>query len=118
MKDYKFSSRGVGLDSIKKCFVCGCGRDEAFGCMPNIAAFVDSKEDGEEIVKLFPEDSARLDYRPSEPKWIQVKIGACEKHKPALEELHRLTRSGTIYKRDIELAQIVGKMLTYFDKSE
>ncbi len=47
--------------------------------MANIAAFVTSKEEGEEVVRWFG-DGAYLDFRPSEPNWIQVKIGACEKH--------------------------------------
>ena len=100
----KFKSRGVGMDVIGKCFVCGCRTP---GVTPNIAAFVDSKEDGEVVVSFFREGSARLDYRDFEPNWIQVKIGACEKHEPCLEELTALTRHGTIRERDILLASLI-----------
>ena len=58
--------------------------------MHNIAAFVASKDAGERIVAMF-ERGAWLDYREYEPNWIQVKIGACDKHKQNLELLERLT---------------------------
>lgn len=45
--------------------------------------FVPSRETGEAIVSMF-EKGARLDYRPSEPKWIQVKINACDDHYSSL----------------------------------
>lgn len=99
----KFRARGVGLDKVRKCFVCGCNNDLF---TPNIAAFVDTKSEGETIVSWFPQDSAWLDFREHEPNWVQVKIGACKEHEPALHELCRLTRSGDIYKRDIHLAQL------------
>ena len=98
-----FKSRGTGLDHIKKCFVCGCKTS----LIPNISAFVNSKEDGEVVVSFFREESARLDYRDFEPNWIQVKIGACEKHELCLEELTTLTRHGTIRERDVLLACLI-----------
>jgi hypothetical protein len=79
----RFTSRGMGLDNTPGCFICG-GEPHLYN---NISGFVESKEAGERIVALFPK-GARLDYRPSEPKWIQVKIGACDKHKAALISLH------------------------------
>jgi len=85
-KSLKFRPRGIGLDSCPGCFVCG-GESQM---MNNISGFVDSKEDGEKIVFWF-ESGARLDCRKSEPDWIQVKIGACEKHLPNLEKLDKMT---------------------------
>ncbi len=104
-KEYlAFSSRGIGLDGINKCFVCGCKNS---GVTPNISAFVHSKEDGEIVTSFFQEDSARLDYREHETDWIQVKVGACKKHEDCLEELQALTRHGTIRKRDVLLACLI-----------
>jgi hypothetical protein len=77
-----FSPRGIGCDSCPGCFVCG-GDTKLYS---NIAAFVKSKEDGLQIVTWF-ERGARLDWRDSEPNWIQVKIGACDKHMPNLYRL-------------------------------
>ena len=82
-----FASRGVGTDMTPGCFVCG-GKE---GMQNNIAAFVNHKHAGERVVSLFKQ-GARLDWRPREPSWIQVKIGACKKHLPNLEALHSLTR--------------------------
>lgn len=101
---FTFKSRGVGLDHLDKCFVCGCNVNYI---TPNVSGFVESKEDGENIVPFFREGSARLDYRDFEPNWIQVKIGACEEHEPCLDELHTLTRHGTIRKRDVFLACLI-----------
>ena len=84
-----FAPRGIGLDVCPGCFVCG-GEEHADGFLNNIAAFVNSKENGETIVKWFGE-LARLDFRPSEPNWIQVKVGACDKHLLNLKKLEELT---------------------------
>lgn len=78
-----FRSRGIGLDS-GKCFKSGC---EETGVLHNIAAFVDSEGDGRKVVRMF-EQGAYLDYRKTEPDWIQVKIHACGEHLSALEELN------------------------------
>ncbi|RJQ28064.1 hypothetical protein C4565_04220 [Candidatus Parcubacteria bacterium] len=87
-----FRSRGIGLDETPGCFVCG-GSTKLHS---NIAAFVQCKEAGERIVKMF-ETGARLDYREHEPDRIQVKIGACDKHFRNLEMLHNKTsETGTI----------------------
>ena len=82
-----FSSRGIGTDTTPGCFVCG-GEKWAYN---NIAAFVGHKNAGERVVALF-EKGARLDWRPNEPTWIQVKVGACDRHLPNLRALDRLTR--------------------------
>jgi hypothetical protein len=59
---------------------------------PDMAAFVDSKEAGERVVGMFQQQGSRafLDFRPSEPNWVQVKIGACDDHLPNLEGLQTL----------------------------
>jgi hypothetical protein len=79
------SSRGIGLDSTPGCFVCG-GKQ---GMYNNIAAFVITKAAGERVVAMFHQ-GARLDYREHEPDWIQVKIGACNRHLPNLQILDGL----------------------------
>lgn len=95
-----FRVRGIGLDSVPCCFVCGRADDRSGrSLMANIAAFVSSKEEGETIVGWF-RGRARLDYRPSEPSWLQVKIGACDEHKPVLERL--AANHGRIRQADIE----------------
>ena len=86
MANFEFRSRGLGLDTTPGCFVCGGGSE----LRPNIAAFVKSRPDGEDIVRLFGR-GARLDYRDFEPKWLQVKVGACPVHKLALARLDELT---------------------------
>ena len=86
-----FRPRGIGIAGSPGCFVCG-GELEL---MTNMAAFVDSKESGERIVKMF-KTGAYLDYRDYEPNWIQVKVGACEKHTPNLKALQFFTQNGII----------------------
>jgi len=81
-KSIHFKSRGIGMDVCPGCFVCG--GEECM--MTNVSAFVETKEDGEKIVSWFKQ-GAKLDYRDFEPSWIQVKIGACEKHLRNLEEI-------------------------------
>lgn len=82
-----FASRGIGLDQTPGCFVCGGG----VGLFSNIAAFVQCKEAGERVVGMFGGKGARMDYREYEPDRVQVKIGACDTHKPNLKKLHELT---------------------------
>jgi hypothetical protein len=76
--------RGIGKDWTPGCFLCPLS--EAGPLYHNIAAFVATREDGERIVRWFGH-GARLDYRPAEPQWIQVKVGACDRHLPELREL-------------------------------
>ena len=91
----KLAVRGIGLDEVPGCFVCGAiWRDEAArkarnSYLSNISAFVKTKEVGEKIVAMFPR-GARLDFRPTEPDWIQVKIGACSAHYLLLDRLMRM----------------------------
>lgn len=83
-----FRVRGLGLDNIGGCFVCGELLDH---CCSNISGFVKCKASGERIAKLFPSKIGhRLDYREYEPDRVQFKIGACDVHKPNLELLQIL----------------------------
>lgn len=94
----KFAPRGIGTDVCPGCFICGAKKNSM---MPNIAAFVSSKEDGEKIVGWF-DKKAKLDYRPHEPNWIQVKVGACENHISNLNKLYNATAVyGVIRHHDI-----------------
>ena len=96
----RYSPRGLGLGSAC-CFVCG---KNDRGVQDDMAAFVAGKQGGEEVVEVFRKAGchAELDYRPYEPDWVQVKVGACKEHKPNLEQLYRLTRE----KRWIDLPTI------------
>jgi hypothetical protein len=100
----KFSPRGIGLDVCPCCFVCGTQeRNQGSNhYLNNIAAFVDSKEEGEKIVGMF-NGKARLDYREREPNRIQLKVGACDKHLPNLELLYNTTKEnhGRIRQKNI-----------------
>lgn len=98
-----FRSRGIGLDACPCCFACGTKlrAPGANDYLHNISAFVASKEDGQQIVGWFGL-GARLDWRESEPGWIQVKVGACSAHKGNLEKLDKLTsKYGIIRVADI-----------------
>jgi len=103
-----FAPRGIGTDRVPSCFVCGEVPKEC--SFHNIAAFVSSEAEGKEIVQWFglpDQDCARLDLRPSEPNWIQVKAGACETHRPNLHRLLAATaRYGRIRQKDIADARL------------
>lgn len=91
--------RGIGMDNCPGCFVCG--NPEPGSLLANLSGFVTSKEDGEAIVAMFSA-GARLDYRPSEPNWIQVKVGACEAHIKHLQELsHSISLHGYIIRQHV-----------------
>lgn len=93
--------RGIGSDYGLRCFVTGAERD----LMPNISGFVTSKESGERVVAMFG-GLARLDFRPSEPNWIQVKVGALPEHMSALQDLYRYAViSGRVTPKAIEAAK-------------
>jgi hypothetical protein len=107
-----FKPRGIGLDSCPGCFVCGTDlRSEgANHYMNNISGFVNSKEDGQQIVEWFL-FGARLDYRESEPSWIQVKIGSCDQHLPNLQYLNDTTYKSHGYIRKIDIAEAVALII-------
>ena len=109
-KPIVFSSRGIGLDSCPGCFVCNKPKrtddPTKSDLLNNISAFVSSKADGEEIIRWFRGTGARLDWREWEPNWIQVKIGACDKHLPQLKWLSRETRKyNRLWRHQIEDAR-------------
>lgn len=95
-----FQARGIGLDDCPRCFVCGAGG----GLMRNVAAFVRSKEDGEKIVTWFS-GAARLDFRPSEPNWIQVKVGVCSAHHAELSDLCSKTNAQRVI-RELDIKEL------------
>lgn len=115
-KGYNFYCRPLGTDAAPCCFVCEAHKEgfiidgkKHMHSMTNIAAFVDSKEDGDIIANEVFVGRAWLDYRPNYPNRIQVKIGACDKHVNNLAYLSRLTsiRHNVIRKRDVQEAQLV-----------
>ncbi len=76
-----------------RCFVCGSSNgyriesdglhyDCAGAGQPDMASFVGSHANGLRVQALFVEQGfyAFLDWRPREPNWVQLKLGACEKH--------------------------------------
>lgn len=97
----KFASRGIGLDELDCCFVCGeKEREPGSGNMfHNIAAFVASRDDGDKLTAWFWPGSARVDYREYEPHRIQLKIGACTRHLPHLRYLHERTAAHNVLRQ-------------------
>ncbi len=89
-----FNSRGVGTEHLT-CFVCGNPS------APNISAYVQCKAAGDRIAQMFGHP-VKVDYREYEPDYVQVKIGACTAHRPALERLHSITRDGRITKERVD----------------
>lgn len=95
-----FAPRGIGRGWIE-CFVCANPEDSkankneqlAGPLQADMASFVENKKAGERVVAMFALEGAgaTLDYRPSEPSWVQVKVGACEEHEANLQKLHELT---------------------------
>jgi|SRR5579863_4592943 len=86
-----YNPRGIGNNWIP-CFVCGKEGDGG-KCQNDMAAYVRGKEQGEKVVGLFASVGlrAKLDFRPLEPDYVQVKIGACKDHEPNLTLLYILT---------------------------
>ncbi len=83
-----FRSRGIGTEYLT-CFVCGVSS------APNISAFVQCKAAGDRIAQMF-DHPVKVDYRDYEPDYVQVKVGACTDHRPALEQLRDITSDGRI----------------------
>ncbi len=83
----KWTLHKLGLEWGLTCFVTGCY--DSGDLKDNIVGFVDSKEAGERVVDMF-NGRAFLDYRPKDPNWIQVKVGALPEHKNALKTLYDL----------------------------
>lgn len=89
-----FSPRGIGMDSCQ-CFCCPKSGSDGRELMHNVAAFVQCRESGERVVRMFGR-GAWLDYRDFEPDRVQVKVGACDAHREQLEALYRATREGGV----------------------
>jgi hypothetical protein len=105
-KSLTFRPRGIGLDIVPYCFVCGkkirSPLTDHIGnpYLNNIAAFVASKKEGEEIEQWFG-GAARLDYRQHEPNWVQLKVGSCDEHLHNLEKLYELTGQYGLIRKSI-----------------
>jgi hypothetical protein len=95
MAQENYRLRPQGLNWIP-CYICHQGgKDKA---QPDVAAFVESREAGERVVAMYELFGlhAEIDFRPSEPNWIQVKVGACERHSPNLARLIELCSDNKI----------------------
>lgn len=92
-----WQSRGVGMDATRP-----CGWTQHNPVCANCSGFVRSREDGELLESIFG-IGAWLDYRPSEPKWLQLKVYACSDHAVALQELDTMSRvnKGALTPKDI-----------------
>lgn len=97
-----FSPRGIGTGVMPGCFICGGQRKHYSNGQKkyysNITGSVPTKKTGEDIVGLFQGKGALLDYRvrdkePYDLYHFQVKIGACDKHFPNLNDLFLVSRS-------------------------
>ena len=88
--------RGMGLDSSPGCFVCKQHGPRSM--LDNSSMFVGSFDDGVRVLQMFGTPlvftegkvetaGAFLDFRPREPSWIQVKVGACSDHARNLSAL-------------------------------
>jgi hypothetical protein len=77
----------VGLDDTNGCFVCGETRHN--GYCRNISGFVPTLLAGTWLEHWFGNKGARLDYRDAYPHRIQLKVGSCDLHLPALESMAR-----------------------------
>jgi hypothetical protein len=89
MTEENYSPRGIGSNWLP-CYICNQGGGDEV--QSDMAAFVDSKSAGERVVAIYEELGlhATLDFRSHEPNWVQVKVGACDKHLSNLEKLTKL----------------------------
>lgn len=68
----KWRPRGIGIGQGNKvCAITGEPLQGFYGY--DASGFVESREDGQALADMF-KGRAYLDYRPSEPNWIQVKV--------------------------------------------
>lgn len=82
----QFSPRGIGSNWLPCCICRAGGRSK---CQPDMASFVKDRAAGLRVHSMFAEAGlvGTLDYRPTEPQWVQYKLGACEEHVPFLKRL-------------------------------
>lgn len=86
-----FTPRQIGSNWLP-CFICPTDSD---GLKDDFASFVKSRADGEKAVEWFRSYGliTTLDYRPSEPDWVQVKTAACDQHKYHLRYLRSMIQT-------------------------
>lgn len=94
-----WSPRGIGMDYRLPCLVTG----EPLDMCPNVSGFVRSREAGERVVAMLG-GRARLDYRPREPRWTQVKVGVKPEHEAVLERLCSAAADGVLTTSKIQWA--------------
>ncbi len=95
--------RGIGSDYNLIDLASG----DTHELVSNISGFVRSQEDGERLVSEVFEGRARLDFRKSEPGWIQVKVGCTDE--AVLSRLRALVSgNGDIITKDIVKRAVAG----------
>lgn len=116
---YLFRPRGIGANWLR-CFICGSVNNGVLrgdnvhysgACQPDMASFVKDLLEGLLVQALFVDMGLHcyLDYRPSEPNWVQLKLGACDAHAVLLTCLSgRVFDAGNRINREI-LASIVAE---------
>lgn len=97
----EFHPRGIGLNWLPCCI---CGPSSGRALKSDMSSFVADRESGLRVAAMF-EDAGMfgwLDYRPSEPQWVQFKLGACARHLAVLERLANLvSKNGSILTPEI-----------------
>lgn len=92
----RFHSRGCGNNWLP-CFICGYIPPSG-GCQADLAAFINSREDGNRIIMMFDQlgiGLVTLDERRAREGRYQIKVGACGEHEPnllLLSEIPHYTR--------------------------
>jgi hypothetical protein len=80
-----WGARGIGSEWNLPCLVTG--EYEECKLLSNISGFVTSKEEGLRVVHMLFGGRAQLDFRPSYPDRIQVKVGVKVEHIDVLDRL-------------------------------
>lgn len=99
-----FDSRSVRMEPGIDCFCCGGNKT----LQHNISGYVKCKASGERVVDMFAQ-GAYLDFRPYDPNYVQVKIGACENHLDNLKHLDEvITKCNGMITEDMVTAAMRG----------
>lgn len=94
--------RGIGREG-GLCIITG--EDISLGY--NLSGFVKTREDGELIVDLF-KGLVKLDYRPHDPNWIQVKVIVdTQGEEYILEELNAVVKINGDFIRPSQIANFM-----------
>ncbi len=106
MAEEMYAPRGLGSNWLP-CYICDQGGRSSV--QTDMSAFVEDKESGEKVVEMFERFGlhAKLDFRESEPNYVQVKVGTCKKHTPNLKKLVDLCSAD----RKIDPAKIVKSLI-------